>query len=326
MSKVIVFGSLNMDLTIECDRMPRMGETLTGRNFLLNAGGKGANQAVAAARLGADVHMLGAVGTDVFGDSLRASLEQAGVDCGRLQRIEGTPTGVASITRVAGDNCIVLDPGANHVLRPKDVKAALDELAYPGDIFLTQLECDIPSTFAALAEAHRRGLYTIFNPAPAVSVPRETWKSVNLVCLNETECEIVTGVFPDSDDAARRAMELLVSWGVSTVALTLGAQGSRVLSGDTWIVSLPPSVEVTDTTGAGDTYIGALAMARARGLSLEEAIAWATHASALACTRVGAQQAIPSTSDVMSSLGMSSLGTGVPEDKMSSPGTGLAGD
>ena len=147
MGKEIDFGSLNMDLTIECPRQPRMGETVTGSGFLLNPGGKGANQAVAASRLGADTLMIGAVGTDVFGDALVTSLERAGVACGRIRHIEGISTGVASITRVGGDNCIVLDPGANHVLTGHDVTVALDGVATPGDVFVTQLECDLAALF-----------------------------------------------------------------------------------------------------------------------------------------------------------------------------------
>lgn len=298
MGKVIVFGSLNMDLTIECPRQPRMGETVTGSGFLLNPGGKGANQAVAASRLGADTVMIGAVGTDVFGEALVASLEGAGVACGRIRHIDGVSTGVASITRVGGDNCIVLDPGANHVLTGHDVTVVLDEVAAAGDVFVTQLECDLAATWEVLAAAHARGLYTILNPAPAVPIPREVWASVDAICLNETECEIVTGVFPGDELAIEHALELLADWGVGMVALTLGAQGSRVLCEGRTIDSRPPAVRVIDTTGAGDTYIGALAMGRARGLSLDETVEWATCASALATARLGAQQAVPAADEV----------------------------
>ena len=298
MHKVIVFGSLNMDLSIACERMPQAGETLTGGGFVVNAGGKGANQAVGAARLGAQVHMLGAVGADAFGDQLLAGLASAGVDCGRVTRLDDRTTGVAVIVRAAGDNRIVLDPGANHALSASDVSRALDALAEPGDVFLTQLECDVPTTLAALADAHARGLYTIFNPAPALDVPRATWENVDLVCLNETECEIVTGIFPADEESAVHAMELLASWGPTTVALTLGSKGSLVLHAGELIASVPPAVDVQDTTGAGDTYIGALAQGAAAGASLVETVERATRASALACTRVGAQQAIPTADEV----------------------------
>lgn len=298
MHKVIVFGSLNMDLSIACERIPQAGETLTGGGFVVNAGGKGANQAVAAARLGAQVHMVGAVGADAFGDQLLAGLAHAGVDCGRIARLDDCTTGVAVIVRAAGDNRIVLDPGANHALSASDVSLALDALAEPGDVFLAQLECDVPATLAALADAHARGLYTIFNPAPALEVPRDTWENVDLVCLNETECEIVTGVFPADEESAVHAMELLASWGPTTVALTLGSKGSLVLHAGELIASVPPAADVQDTTGAGDTYIGALAQGAAVGAPLVETVERATRASALACTQVGAQQAIPTADEV----------------------------
>ena len=226
MSKVIVFGSLNMDLSIACERMPQAGETLTGEGFLVNPGGKGANQAVAAAQLGAPVVMVGAVGADAFGEQLAAGLARAGVDCAHVSRLSSVTTGVAVIIRSAGDNRIVLDPGANHALAAADVSRALDEVAKPGDVFLTQLECDVNTTWAALASAHARGLYTMFNPAPARAVPRAAWANVDLVCLNETECEIITGTLPVDEDSACRAMELLASWGPERVARALGG-GAR---------------------------------------------------------------------------------------------------
>lgn len=298
MSKVIVFGSLNMDLSIACERMPQAGETLTGEGFLVNPGGKGANQAVAAAQLGAPVVMVGAVGADAFGEQLAAGLARAGVDCAHVSRLSSVTTGVAVIIRSAGDNRIVLDSGANHALAAADVSRALDEVAKPGDVFLTQLECDVNTTWAALASAHARGLYTMFNPAPARAVPRAAWANVDLVCLNETECEIITGTLPVDEDSACRAMELLASWGPETVALTLGAKGSLVLSAGELVASVPPAIEAIDTTGAGDTYIGALAAGAVRGTPLREIVARATCASALACTRVGAQQAVPTAAEV----------------------------
>ena len=153
MSKVIVFGSLNMDLSIESDHMPNLGETIIGRGFITNPGGKGANQAVAAAKMGAAVCMLGAVGADSFGDQMIASLAEHGVTCEYITRSESCPTGVAIITRVCGDNFITIDAGANASTRIDAVRRALDEVAEPGDVFLVQLECDYETTWAALAEA-----------------------------------------------------------------------------------------------------------------------------------------------------------------------------
>ena len=299
MAKVIVFGSLNMDLSIACEKMPRAGETISGSAFLVNPGGKGANQALAAARLGADVHMVGAVGDDAFGSQLAAGLADAGVDCAHLTVAAGRTTGVAVIVRSAGDNRIVLDPGANHALSAAAVSHALEELAVPGDIFLTQLECDLSATLAALACARRLGMQTVFNPAPARILPPETWANVDVVCLNETECDLITGILPEDDASARRAMDRLRGWGVGVVALTLGAKGSLVASDEGVIEAVPPAVEVVDTTGAGDTYIGALLRGMAAGQSLAETIWWATAASALATTRLGAQQSVPTVAEIL---------------------------
>lgn len=307
MSKIIVFGSLNMDLSIACERLPRSGETVTGSGFIINPGGKGANQAVAAARLGADVCLLGAVGPDLFGRQLKDGLIRAGVDCAHLSTAPGFTTGVALITRSAGDNRIVLDPGANHALGASDVDRALEDAADPGDVFLTQLECEPDATFSALADAHRRGLACVFNPAPARDVPHALWSAIDTVCLNETECEALTGIMPDDPARARRAMGMLASWGARTVALTLGAKGSLVLDGGELWESVPPTVDAVDTTGAGDTYIGALAMGLARGMPLVETLRWATCASALATTGLGAQQAVPSADEVASRLSQPSF-------------------
>ena len=298
MGKVIVFGSMNMDLSIACDRMPQAGETLTGRDFLLNPGGKGANQAVAAARLGASVGMIAAVGADLFGDELVAGLVSAGVDCAQVRRVEGVSTGVASITRAAGDNRIVLDPGANRILSADDARTAIDAMAQAGDVFVTQLECDRSATFDALSHARDRGLFTIFNPAPAGKIPDGLWPSIDMVCLNETECEIVTGIFPGDVPSARRALDLLAARGAGAAALTLGSKGSLVLAGEHLIESVPPAVDAVDTTGAGDTYIGALAAGRAAGLPFDRTIELATCASALSTTRLGAQRAIPRIEEV----------------------------
>lgn len=298
MSKVIVFGSLNMDLSIEAPRMPQLGETISGGNFITNPGGKGANQAVAAARMGGDVHMLGAVGGDGFGVHMRASLEAAGVDCGHLACIEGMSTGVAVITRVGGDNCIVLNAGANHALSASYVAADLDELAQPGDVFLTQLECDFDATMTAVMDAHARGMFTVMNPAPARAVPAEVLACVDMLVVNETECEVICGIYPADEDSCRRALEALAGAGVGCPVVTLGSRGSMLRTPDGQVLStVPPAVEAVDTTCAGDTYIGALCAAQAAGTPLAEAMELACRASALTCTRVGAQQAIPALAE-----------------------------
>lgn len=298
MSKVVVFGSLNMDLSIESDHMPALGETILGRCFITNPGGKGANQAVAAAKLGAPVTMLGAVGDDAFGDQMIAALAEHGVQCERIVRAQGCPTGVAVITRVQGDNFITIDSGANFDTGIEDVRAALDDIAEGGDVFLCQLECDFETTMEALKDAHDRGMYTVINPAPAQKLPDWVLPYLDFVVVNEGECELLTGIYPEDEDLARTAMQKLVDAGVGTVAVTLGERGSMILSHGKLLVSVPPKVQAVDTTCAGDTYIGALVAGYSRGLTIEAALEVATKASAMATTKVGAQQSIPLLGDV----------------------------
>lgn len=301
MARVIVFGSMNMDLSIECDRMPAAGETIGGHDFITNPGGKGANQAVAAARLGAEVRMVAAVGADGFGAELVAGLEAAGVDCSRVTRAEGTSTGVAVIVRSAGDNRIVLSAGANHLLGPGDVARALREAAEPGDVLLVQGECDEAATLAALREARALGMFTVYNPAPARPMPDAAWADVDLVCLNETECELMCGVRPDGERGCELAAARLRELGAGSVAITLGSAGSVGFdAADPGTAVRVPAAraEVVDTTAAGDTYIGALAAGRAAGMPLAEAMAWGSAAAALTVGRLGAQQAIPTADEV----------------------------
>ena len=297
MPKVIVFGSMNMDLSIDAPRVPAAGETLAGSHFMTAAGGKGANQAVAAARLGADVRMVAAVGADGFGDELTAGLAAAGVDVSLVRHVADQTTGVAVILRTAGENRIVLHAGANHALDADDVVSDLRRIGEKNDILVTQGECDPAATEAALREAHDLGLYTVFNPAPARPAPDDLWSCVDLVCLNETECQIMCGVLPSDDDAclaARRLREL----GSGAVAITLGAAGSFGLDADGPVrVPAAPTV-VVDTTGAGDTFIGALAAGRARSFSLAESMDWGARAAALAVSRLGAQPSIPTADEV----------------------------
>ncbi len=299
MPKVIVFGSMNMDLSIEASHMPAAGETVEGWEFITNPGGKGANQAVAAARLGAEVRMVGAVGTDAFGDELVEGLRASDVNCGRVRRSSEVATGVAVIVRSGGDNRIVVSAGANHLLGGPSVSYDLRELGNPGDVFLAQGECDHDATIEALHVAHELGLYTIFNPAPAWAVPEGAWDDVDLVCVNETECEALCGVLPTSTETCQLAAGRLRAMGAGAAVITLGAAGSAGMGADGELVSVAASeVEVVDTTGAGDTYIGALAVGRVRDLPLIKAMALGSVAAGIAATRLGAQQSIPTIAEV----------------------------
>ena len=300
MPKVIVFGSMNMDLSIDAPRMPAAGETISGSGFLTNAGGKGANQAVASARLGVPTHMIAAVGADSFGGELVAGLEAAGADCSLVRRLEGVPTGVAVIVRTEGENRIVLSAGANHALSADDVVPDLRRIGEKDDVFVTQGECDPTATEEALRAAHGLGLYTVFNPAPARPAPDDLWPCVDLVCLNETECQTMCGVLPEDARTCEEAVRRLRALGAGAVVITLGAAGSFGLGEDGRPTFVPAAraERVVDTTGAGDTYIGALAAGRVRGLTLEASMRWGAAAAAVTVSRLGAQQAIPTAGEV----------------------------
>ena len=299
MSKVIVFGSMNMDLSIEAPRMPDAGETLAGSGFITAAGGKGANQAVAAARLGADVRMVAAVGADGFGEELAACLVDAGVDVSGVRRLPDVTTGVAVILRTAGENRIVLHAGANHALAATDVAADLRRIGEKNDVFVTQGECDPAATESALRVAHELGFYTIYNPAPARPAPDDIWPCVDLVCLNETECQIMCGVLPVDDATCLVAARSLRELGAGAVVITLGADGAFGLGPDGRPRRVPAvPTTVVDTTAAGDTFIGALAAGSARSFSLAEAMSWGSLAAAVTVSRLGAQPSIPTAAEV----------------------------
>ena len=299
MPKVIVFGSMNMDLSIDAPRVPAAGETLSGSGSITAAGGKGANQAVAAARLGVDVCMVAAVGADGFGEELAGGLAGAGVDVSLVRRLSDVTTGVAVILRTEGENRIVLHAGANHALDASDVVADLRRIGEKDDVFVTQGECDPAATEAALREAHGLGLYTIYNPAPARPAPDDLWPCVDLVCLNETECQIMCGVLPVDDATCLAAARRLRELGAGTVVITLGAAGSFGLGADGEPVRVPAApANVVDTTAAGDTFIGALAAGRARSFSLAEAMSWGSLAAAITVGRLGAQPSIPTAAEV----------------------------
>jgi ribokinase len=291
---ILVFGSINLDLVGRVPRLLIAGETLTGSSFLTTPGGKGANQAVAAARLGVPTQMVGRVGGDEFGRSLLTGLQTAGVDIQAVQVDDSTHSGVAMITVSAtGENQIVVIPGANGQIDRTDVER-LRPLLPQAKVLLLQLEMPLEIVKLAARAAHAAGVFVILDPAP---VPTESladiYPLIHILTPNQIEASQLVGFAVDDRAAAERAAIALRQAGVETVMIKLGAEGVVCATAEKiWHVPAFP-VEVVDTVAAGDAFAGGLAVALAEGRSLEQAIIWGSATGALAVTQPGAQTAMP---------------------------------
>ncbi|ABX42187.1 ribokinase [Lachnoclostridium phytofermentans] len=297
MKKLIVLGSLNMDLSIQSDYMPRSGETINGYGFLMNSGGKGGNQAVSAAKLGVDVKMIANVGNDIFGKQLLDDLNSYGVDVSSVEVSNNVSSGVAMITRCNNDNRIILSNGANHTLDFETVKEKLIKIANPGDIFLTQLENDFEVVKKSIKFAKELGLYTILNPAPAKVIEDDLYKHLDLVIVNQSECELLTGIYPEDEKSYHIALEVFRDKGVNAI-ITLGTDGSITnYTGDYEYIA-SRKVKTVDTTAAGDSYIGALCRFLIFEKDFIEGLTFASDVAALTVTKKGAQISIPNFNEV----------------------------
>jgi len=295
MGRILVVGSLNMDLVVHSPKVPAIGETLTGFGFMTCPGGKGGNQAVAAARLGAEVRMLGCVGEDDFGETLLRGLEENGVDTRWVRRVPGVPTGTATIVVVEGDNCIVVDRGANDHVTPELVEAAAESFRW-AERLLVQLEIPMETVEAALKMALRHGLPVVLDPAPATPLPEWMLSMVEVFKPNEHECLVTTGLPADSPADAAETVRALRQRGVHRPMVTLGKEGVVYWSeeqGTAVHVPAYPAASVVDTTAAGDSFSGALSVALTDGCPLDAAIRFASRVAAIVVSRPGAQPSLP---------------------------------
>ena len=297
MKKICVIGSLNMDLVVNVDEMPKKGQTLIGSAFKEVPGGKGANQAVAMARLGADIRMIGKVGKDSFGETLINQLKYDKVNTNYIHR-EDCASGVAMITvDKNAENSIVVAPGANFKVLEKDIDKCIEAID-ESDIVVLQLETPINTIKYALQKSKELGKYTILNPAPAVKLEDSIIENVDLLTPNETELEILSGVKIENEDDIKKAANVLIEKGVKQLIVTLGSKGSLYIDKDNIKLKKSYKVEAIDTTAAGDSYTGALAVAFAQDKNIDEAMDFASKVGALAVTKEGAQSSLPTMEDV----------------------------
>lgn len=298
-NKIIVTGSMNMDMVVKTSHIPEPGETVLGGTFFMNPGGKGANQAVAVARLGGDVAFIGKIGDDVFGKQSSQLFDEEGVDIDGIRSDPDAPSGIALITvDESGENSIVVAPGANANLEPEDVEKSFNR--YPAaKILLIQLEIPMETVKFAAAYAKRRNMVVILNPAPANTLIPGMFHLIDIITPNVHEAEMLSGVKITNMASAEMAARAIHRQGVSNVIITLGRQGAVLLENDLFHCIPAEEVETVDTTAAGDVFNGALAVAIAEGKQLRDAISFACRAAAIAVTRLGAQSSIPYRNEIL---------------------------
>jgi len=295
---ILVIGSSNTDMVVKAAHLPGPGETILGGTFFMNAGGKGANQAVAAARLDANVTFIAKIGDDIFGKQSLELFAQEGIDTRYIITDPINPSGVALITvDEKAENCIVVASGANSALLPANLHQVEDKIKN-ASLILMQLEIPLETVEYVANIAAANNVKVILNPAPACDLSNELLSKVSILTPNETEAEMLTGIKIADKESAQTAAELLAEKGVETVIITLGANGALVFHANhfNWVPA--PVVKAVDTTAAGDVFNGALAVAIAEGKNIENAVIFANVAAALAVTKLGAQASAPYRNEI----------------------------
>src|SRR3954471_11598195 len=296
-AKIVVVGSSNTDMILKLDRIPKPGETILGGEFITAAGGKGANQATAAAKAGGEVTFIARVGQDMFGEQAVAGFVESGINVDHVQR-DKSPSGVALIfVATDGENRIGVGGGANGKLSPADIKKAKAVFASANAVIM-QLETPLETVQAAAEIADAKGAIVILNPAPAQKLPDSLLKKISILTPNETEAELLTGIRVIDDASCSKAADALLRKGIKTVIITLGSRGSYVATSKSKQLVPGFKVKPVDTTAAGDTFNGALAVALAEGKSMFDAVRFANAAGAISVTRMGAQPSAPKRSEI----------------------------
>ena len=296
--KIVVVGSSNMDLVVKSPRIPSKGETILGGDFIMTPGGKGANQAVAAAKLGAEVYFVAKLGDDIFGRQSLSNFQKVAVQTEYVVQTKEAPSGVALITvDDAGDNVIVVAPGANLELSPDDVKKAQSAIASSGAV-AAQLEVPLETVEFAARLANDAGVPFILDPAPAQKLNNEFLRMVDVLTPNETEAEILTGIEVTDENTAMVAAKDLLERGVKAVILTMGSKGYVLATKDGAEFIPAVRVDAVDATAAGDAFTGSLGVGVAQGKTLKEAALFANYVAALSVTKMGAQSSMPDAEQV----------------------------
>jgi ribokinase len=297
--KIVVVGSTNMDMVVKTSHIPAHGETVLGGAFFMNPGGKGANQAVAATRLGGNTLFVSKIGNDIFGKQSLQLLKAEGIDTSYILRDEQLPSGVALITvDAAGENSIVVAPGANANLLPADVEGAQSEIS-SAEIILLQLEIPLATVEYTAGYAAAQGIKVILNPAPAAPLPTLLLSHIDTITPNATEASLISGIKVSDLGTAKQAATHIQTLGVKNVVITMGPVGALVLEGAVFTHVSAPKVQAVDTTAAGDVFNGALAVALSEHNNLPDAVRFACEAAALSVTRLGAQSSIPYRSELI---------------------------
>ncbi|WKK58734.1 ribokinase [Sphingobacterium sp. BN32] len=298
-NKIVVVGSTNMDMVVKTGHIPKPGETVLGGTFFMNPGGKGANQAVAVARLGGDVTFISKIGNDIFGKQSSKIFDDEGVDIGGIYAEMNSPSGIALITvDDKGENSIVVAPGANAFLNEANVQDAFDKYPQAG-VLLVQLEIPMETVEAAIRYARSKQITVILNPAPMNAAVSKLLDKIDIITPNAHEAEALSK-HPISDvDSAIAAAKKIQALGVKTVIITLGEEGAILLTEDDVQHIEAPKVEAVDSTAAGDVFNGAFAVALSEGKSLKNAVTFACRAAAIAVTKMGAQSSIPYRNEIL---------------------------
>ncbi len=299
--KIIIVGSTNMDMVVKTSHIPAHGETVLGGSFFMNPGGKGANQAVAVARLGGEAIFIAKIGNDVFGKQSFQLFEEEGIDTRFILSDDELPSGVALITvDEAGENSIVVAPGANAALMPLDLHDALAEIA-EASVVLIQLEIPLTTVQFLVQQASAKGVAVILNPAPAAVLSEELLSHVDIITPNKTEASMLSGIEVTDMESAKVAATAIRKMGAKNVVITMGPLGALVLSNGEFTEVPSQKVETVDSTAAGDTFNGALAVYLSEGKGLVEAVRFSCEAAAVSVTRLGAQSSIPYRNELIAS-------------------------